>query len=258
MIYEADEDMKKKLLPLFQNMGDTIILACLRGNMGTAWGNDPVNPTAGQVRVGSCIFFAGDFNSEAVYELIHNLPQTAAVVTDNNGWNKCIETTYEGIVKKFSRYAFRKTPEHFDYNLLKSFISAVPKGYELKKVDAAIAHEPSFTELSEGFTEQFKSIDDFVDKGVGYCIMHNGQVVCGATSYTVYDDGIEIQIFTHPDHRRKGLASAAASALILDCLDRGKYPSWDAANLNSVALAQKLGYILKGPYDAYFIQQKNS
>ena len=29
-----------------------------------------------------------------------------------------------------------------------------------------------------------------------------------------------------------------ASAIILDCLDRGKYPSWDGANSESVELAK--------------------
>lgn len=52
------------------------------------------------------------------------------------------------------------------------------------------------------------------------------------------------------------LATVAAAALILDCLDNGKYPSWDAANLNSVKLAQKLGYVLEYPYDAYYINYK--
>ncbi|MGL5086426.1 MAG: GNAT family N-acetyltransferase, partial [Clostridium sp.] len=65
-----------------------------------------------------------------------------------------------------------------------------------------------------------------------------------------------IEIDTHPEHRRKGLATVAASALILDCIKRGKYPSWDAANLESVDLAKKLGYVFKEAYDTYFIDYK--
>lgn len=41
--------------------------------------------------------------------------------------------------------------------------------------------------------------------------------------------------------------------LILDCLDKGKYPNWDAANLNSVSLAEKLGYVLEESYDTSYI-----
>ncbi|WP_307720455.1 GNAT family N-acetyltransferase [Clostridium tagluense] len=46
--------------------------------------------------------------------------------------------------------------------------------------------------------------------------------------------------------------------MILDCLHRGKYPSYDAANLESVALAQKLGYVLDEPYDTYYIHSKEN
>ena len=50
-----------------------------------------------------------------------------------------------------------------------------------------------------------------------------------ASSYTVYRGGIEIEIDTHPDHRRRGLARACGAALMLECLKRGLY-SWDAQN----------------------------
>ncbi|WP_309244968.1 GNAT family N-acetyltransferase [Clostridium tagluense] len=46
--------------------------------------------------------------------------------------------------------------------------------------------------------------------------------------------------------------------MILDCLPRGKYPSYDAANLESVALAQKLGYVLDESYDTYYIHSKKN
>ena len=48
-----------------------------------------------------------------------------------------------------------------------------------------------------------------------------------------------------------GLLAAAAAGLILECLERGLYPSWDAANLSSVALAEKLGYTFSHEYTAF-------
>ena len=49
-------------------------------------------------------------------------------------------------------------------------------------------------------------------------------------------------IDTRENHRRRGLAYVCGARLILECLDRGLYPSWDAQNKASVALAEKLGY----------------
>lgn len=47
------------------------------------------------------------------------------------------------------------------------------------------------------------------------------------------------------------LATVCCSALILNCLEEGLYPSWDAHNMNSVHLAQKLGYEFSHEYAAY-------
>ena len=60
---------------------------------------------------------------------------------------------------------------------------------------------------------------------------------------------------TREDHRRKGLALCCAAQLILSCLEKGKYPSWDAANRASVALAEKLGYHFDREYPALEVQK---
>jgi RimJ/RimL family protein N-acetyltransferase len=258
IIYKADTNLRKQLLSMFQNMQDTIILSCLQGHMGAAWVDDLENPTVAQVVVGVFVFYAGNPYAEATEELLLNLPENILAIVNTDEWKNRIETFHKGSIEKFKRYAFKKNPDHLDCNHIGSFLSTLPKEYELKKVDAALAYNPSLQQLSEDFTSQFHSIDDYICKGVGFCILHNAKIICCASSYSIYDDGIEIEIDTHPDYRRKGLATVAASALILDCLCRGKYPSWDAANLESVTLAQKLGYVLEEPYDTYYIFSKPS
>lgn len=75
----------------------------------------------------------------------------------------------------------------------------------------------------------------------------------GASSYSAYLGGIEIEIDTKKEYRRKGLASVCGARLILECISRDLYPSWDAQNLWSAALAEKLGYHFGYEYDAYEI-----
>lgn len=75
----------------------------------------------------------------------------------------------------------------------------------------------------------------------------------GASSYSVYKGGIEIEIDTSPEYRRRGLATACGARLIIECIDRDLYPSWDAQNVWSVALAEKLGYHFDYEYTAYEI-----
>ena len=82
-------------------------------------------------------------------------------------------------------------------------------------------------------------------------ILKDGKIVAGASSYTRYREGIEIEVDTIESERRKYLATVACSALILRCLDEGLYPSWDAQNMGSVHLSEKLGYEFDHEYIAY-------
>jgi len=68
---------------------------------------------------------------------------------------------------------------------------------------------------------------------------------------TRYVEGIEIEVDTVPEERRKHLATIVCSALILKCLEEGLYPSWDAQSMNSVRLAESLGYEYDHDYIAY-------
>ena len=79
-------------------------------------------------------------------------------------------------------------------------------------------------------------------------VLRDETLVAGASSYATFEGGIEIEIDTRPEERRKGLARACGAALILECLDRGLYPSWDAHDTVSLALAEQLGYRADRPY----------
>ncbi|GIN72905.1 zwittermicin A resistance protein ZmaR [Bacillus sp. J14TS2] len=254
MIYNANNKVRKKIAPMFENIDSTIILSCLQGHMGTAYVDDLENPSVAQITVGIFAYFAGDAHTKEAEELLNNLPEFTLAIVHSDEWKSRIESVHSGAIEKFQRYRFEKDINHLNRPHLLNLLSSLPEDYEIKKVDHHIANDPSFHELSEDFVSQFDSIDDFIDRGVGYAIVHDGKVVSAATSFSVYNDGIEIEIATHPQYRRKGLATITASALILDCLDRGKYPNWDAANLQSVELAKKLGYIFKESYDTYFIE----
>lgn len=254
MIYEADSNVRKKLMTMFESFDSTIILSCLQGHMGSAWVDDLENPTVAQITVGIFVFYAGNHNALEAKGLLYNLPDFTLAIVRTDEWKKLVETVHKGSIEKFQRYSFEKNPNHLDRLHMQNLLSTLPDGYELKRIDATLVREPSLHELSEDFFSQFHSIDDYLELGVGFAIVNDGKVVSGATSFSIYDGGIEIEVATHPNHTRKGLATVTASALILECLDRGIYPSWDGANIESVKLAQKLGYIFKESYDTYYIE----
>lgn len=94
-------------------------------------------------------------------------------------------------IDKFLRYKFKRNAEVFDRSKLQSFISALPKGYELRRIDEHIVNNPTLHKVSEDFTSQFQSVEAYLSRGIGYSILYNGEVVCGASSYSIYDNGIE-------------------------------------------------------------------
>ncbi|MBK5472223.1 GNAT family N-acetyltransferase [Bacillus sp. TH19] len=241
---------------MFEDFNNVVLLSYLQGHMGNAWVNDLENPTVAQITVGIFTFYAGDPNAKETEELLRNIPERILVIVNSDQWKKRLETFHERKIDKFLRYKFKRNAEVFNRSKLQSFITALPKGYELRKIDEHIANNPTLHNVSEDFTSQFRSIDDYVNRGIGYSILYNGEVVCGASSYSIYNDGIEIEVATDLDHRRKGLATVVCATLILDCLEKGRYPNWDAANSTSVKLAEKLGYVFDKAYDTYFVNNK--
>lgn len=86
-------------------------------------------------------------------------------------------------------------------------------------------------------------------------ILKDREIVSGASSYSGYRGGIEIETDTKADERRRGLAKACGAQLIWECRRRGLYPSWDAHAKASLALAEQLGYQFNREYPVYEVSE---
>lgn len=247
------EDMYK-ITPLFNGWNETLIWSCLQGYMGNAWVDDICNPQSAQIIIGDFCFYAGIPNSELVKNIPVYFPsQCILMIPQNDEWGDLIEQKYKNNCEKFMRYAIKKEPDIFDIEKLQSYIEKLPSQYTISKIDEEIYNKVKLEQWSKDLCSQFSNFNEYNKFGLGFVIIHKSSIVCGASSYTVYDKGIEIEIDTREDYRRKGLALVCASKLILECLDRDLYPSWDAANRGSVALAEKLGYHFEKEYVTYAI-----
>ncbi|MGN0508897.1 MAG: GNAT family N-acetyltransferase, partial [Ruminococcus sp.] len=183
-------------------------------------------------------------------ELVVNKPDGFVILTPlNEEWAALIEECYPS-AKKVVRYAIKKNTV-FDVEKLQREIDKLPSGYELKKIESLIYDKCLENPLTEDFVFAFESKEQYLKIGRGMVILKDGTIVSGASSYTRYNEGIEIEVDTVVSERRKHLATIVCSALILDCLKEGLYPSWDAQNMNSVRLAEKLGYEFDHEYIAY-------
>lgn len=250
---------KKQIAPLFDGWQETMIWSCLQDCMGLAFTNHPTEPTAGKIQIADFCFFAGEPDEE----LVAHLPEGAnteflIMVPRHEGWSKVIEQVWGKQATKRERYSTRKDPAVFHKDQLYHYISMLPEHYEILSIDEFWYQQISKSDWAGDLCSQFLDYQDYETRGIGVVAVRQGELVSGASSYTVYREGIEIEIDTKKSERRKGLALACAGKLILECLERGLYPSWDAQNKGSLALAEKLGYQFDEAYPVYEIIRRES
>ncbi len=243
--------------PLFAGWDEALIWACLDGCMGEVATDGRRPPRAARITTGDFSFFAGEPDDGLIASA-----SAAILVPRDAAWARAIGRVLGDGVERGVRYAVCKEPAAFDRARLARLAASLDGAYRLVPMDARLAALALSQPWSRDFCALFDGPADYARRGIGVAALRGEALVAGASSYAVYGRargaeggarrrGIEIQIDTREDHRRRGLATACGAALILACLARGLYPSWDAHDLRSVALAEKLGYRRKGPYPVY-------
>ena len=249
MIYEITD--KEKATSLFSQWEETLIWSCLQGIMGSIYADDLDHPTAAMAICGDFAFFSGTPNTELIsYKPDWCTQDFIIMVPQNDDWKNAIVQFYGSKSKIVSRYAIKKEPDVFDTEKLEKIISSLPDEYELCMIDESLYQMCKETSWSTDLVSQFQNYEDYRRLGLGVVILRNNVIVSGASSYSRYREGIEIEIDTKEEYRRKGLACVCGAKLILECLKQNLYPSWDAQNKASVALAEKLGYHYSHTYTA--------
>lgn len=226
----------------------TMVWTCLQGHMGQILTLED-RPDSALLSVGDFCFLAG----EPCRELLERA-EVPLLVPQTEGWCRLIESVLGERAAPFTRYATRLRPE-VGRGELGRLAAALPQGCRLAPIDEELYPRLMAARWSRDLCANFLDGADFARRGIGWAVLEAGEPVSGASSYTIYDGGIEIEIDTQPDARGRGLAAACGARLILDCLDRGLCPGWDAHDLRSLHLAEKLGYRLDRPYRAYWAEE---
>lgn len=236
---------------LFDGWEETMIWSCLQGIMGRIYTTNLQDPRSAMAVLGDFTFFAGEVNTELITYKPEECSQDFMImVGQNKEWHNRIMECFKAKANPVTRYAIRKEPGIFDRDKLERIIAGLPDDYQIGMIDESVYNQCKSQAWSADLVSQYKDYEEYNRLGLGVAIHKNGFLVSGASSYTRYHDGIEIEIDTRPDYRRQGLASVCGAKLILECLQRNLYPSWDAQNPWSVALAEKLGYHYSHSYTA--------
>ena len=246
-VYEVVD--KQSIAPLFDGWPETMIWSYLQDCMGMAYADDRHHPLSALISLGDFCFFAGRVNDELVCHVPGNLHSDFAIfVPQNQLWADAIARCHGDRAVPRMRYATKKEPGVFDESLLQDFVSRLSPEYELRMIDRGLYEQIVSLAWAGDLCSNYSCYEEYQRFGLGVVALKSGEIVSGASSYTSYPGGIEIEIDTRVDERRRGLALACGAMLILESLDRGLYPSWDAHNKGSLALAEKLGYCFDKEY----------
>ena len=242
--------------PLFAGWDETMVWSCLQGVMGSVWavaGETGARcPRSALALLGDFIFYGGRPDARlAAWRPPAHLGNGVLLVPRNNAWARCLEAVWKDRAHPLTRYSFTKDPGSLDPRRLEHMAASLPDGFSVVPIDEGLYRACQGHGWSQDFVANDPCWDDFARLGLGFVALRGEDLAAGASSYASYRSGIEVQVETALPHRRRGLARACAARLMLTCLERGLYPSWDAANEASVALAQQLGYGAARPYRAY-------
>lgn len=237
--------------PLFAGWDETLIWSCLDGSMGQILCS--ADGQSARAEIADFAFFAGTPDKHL---FAHPFSRSyTLLVPQNEDWAAAIEDFFGDTVSRLTRYATEKTDAGFDISKLRGITASLPDGCRLCDFDEEIHETACHTPWMHDWIGQFPDWQTYRSLALGVVLVRDGEIVSGASTYTRYSRGIEIQIDTRKDCRGMGYAAITGAALMLRALENGLYPSWDAASLISLHLAEKLGYRYSHPYPAYALSR---
>lgn len=225
----------------------------MEGFMGKILVNDKENPCVAVLSLPEYKTYiaGGDARHPSARQFLAELPNLSTLLFGTQEWTKLLYEVHSGKVIVMKRYAY--SSESLDIEKLRAIKSRLSADFQIERIDLQRAQQivDEKSDLTEDQLLGFASPEDFIERGFGYCALENGKMVCIAAAGATCSKGMEVQINTHKKYRGRGLASATGAALIIESLEKGIDPNWDAATEKSAGLAIKLGYTPRGAYDAY-------
>jgi GNAT superfamily N-acetyltransferase len=268
LIYKLDPTMFRKVTPFLETMDYNLApRAVIEGNApGDVYVDDGVDPRAALIHVGHRFYLVGTPDNEAFNGAVGGFftetvyPQAIAegknmfvLYYAPDGWSDRLDAILPG---KFPRQDMRQA-----YSLEGSRDvrpSPLPDGFVLRDVDRDLLNEDdlgNLDDLVEEVHSEAPSVDDFLANRFGVCVVHEGALVGWCLSEYNCGDRCEVGIETVEEYRRRGIATAMATALARRAFSSGiTHVGWHcwADNAGSIATALKAGFEKVRDYQVAF------
>ncbi|NOR46037.1 MAG: GNAT family N-acetyltransferase [Candidatus Delongbacteria bacterium] len=258
MIYELKKDEYYKVERFFKQKEISRAHYVIGNNcVGRIFVDDNENPNTVVIRWNAFYYIDGAYEDENFinewYEKFINeiIPEEYAkggdvavfVFADENKSKKMRAKLNSPFI--WRRKYFELIKLKFDYR------SKIPEGFKIKIIDKNLLLSGNFTNLEEIENtiknEYSDSIDEFMSKSGGFCLIKGNEVVSSATLfYNQNNNTYGMGIYTQENYRQKGYGAIIAAATSEYCINNGSSMNWDcfSGNVASCKLAEKIGHEL--------------
>jgi hypothetical protein len=244
--------------PICAEMANTHlhISAILNGDCpGKVYVDDITHPRAVYLVSGDGHYLAGSPDNQTFNKALNAaLPGDHYFVLflDPERWSKALP-----IVLK-DTYAVEAERCHFTlrHHRLADWQSRIPAGFSMEGIDRellakGLAHSD---QVMEWIIDEWRTLDAFLERGVGSCLVDEGQIVSWSLVDYVQGDRCEMGIHTAWGQRRRGFGTMTAAATAARSLDLGLssigWHCW-ANNAGSIRTADKVGFQRTASYDVF-------
>ena len=126
----------------------------------------------------------------------------------------------------------------------------LPEGYSIGDFTEEIFEKHPF-DHGRGY----KDFQDFSERAAGAVVLFDGQVVSASSSFLTLGDHVELDVFTEPEHRGKGLADHCVFEMLRQSFNKGLTVHWDAQNPMSSKMAVGHGFVPETEYAVYWVEK---
>jgi GNAT superfamily N-acetyltransferase len=212
-------------------------------------------------------YLAGNPESGDLRRIIEEAPGAAGITVSEQELLVPRSTCWiASLTAAFGDRLQRKAYEYFSFtdantDWIQRWPERVPAGMQVVPMDLELARRAEQDKTLQVATAQtWGSFERFVENGFGFVVVAGSGDLLGAISSFALGEGeAEIDIATHEDHRRQGLATLMGCAFIAHCLEKDLTPSWTAnfGNRGSTATARRLGFVQRFVLPCFTIVERS-
>jgi len=263
-MYELPMKEYDKVRPVFADIGDNRahVFAAIEGNsISRIFVDSEEQPTAALISMGWCFLGGNEKNSEFnrdlkelfVTEIMPKLDDGHFMIYSfSDEWKQILdEMLKDHNVSRINRTVLDLDPELFRKRH-SGWRERIPEGHRIQQIDGQLA------EGLPGVGSSWGSIDNFLAKGFGFCVMKDDEIISKCSTVHVGGGRTETAIKTEKEYRRQGFATLAACAYIEHCLENNVLPEWGCFyNEASGLIAEKLGFAHRRDVQVNYVKVDN-